>query len=73
MVEEQQKHSQQRVARPDAVACFPLSAASTSSLIVGALLANIVLKKRYNSHTQFRENFSTQKRCKKPNQNKGRC
>lgn len=71
MVEEQQKHSQQRVARPDAAACFPLSAAAVSSLTVGALLANIVLKKPHNRHAQFTENFSTQKLCKEPNQNKG--
>ncbi len=47
MVEEQQKHSQQRVARPDAAACFPLSAVTISFLDMGALLAHILLK----SHT----------------------
>lgn len=30
-------------------------------------------KKPHNSHTQLRENFSTQKRCEELNQNKGHC
>lgn len=75
LVEKQQKRSQQRIARVDAAACFPSSAATISPSVWERwwqTLSNC-LKKPHYRRTQFRENFSTQTPCKKPKQNKGHC